>query len=444
MPKIRLRLIIVLAALGLVFLALPIMRIILKKKGDDNAGLRAPVVLATAERRDLSLVLSYAGILTPESTITILPKIPGRVERLLPKEGSYVKKGDLLAVIDDEVVSLQAQQAKSGWEAARAQSDKAKRGVRPQELENAKSSLAQAEKDLEAAEAIFARTKRLYEGGTVSKTKYEEAENALRSARTQVDNGRRSVSLMEEGASREDQDMAAGQAGAMKAQYDLALLQAGYARVTSPASGRVVKVMAEAGNMVGQTSPLMIIAQDKSMTAQVAVPERHYGKFLTHPGTIRVLVRPIAFRERAPFEGTVASVAQAVDPQSRSFLVDVSVDNSEGLLRSGMYVDADMSLDRIDKALCVPEAAVLRRGGESIIFIYEEEVGAGGRAAPGAGEGASRIAGLGRIKRVTAKTGMSADGWIQVLSGVEAGQRVVTEGNAFLEGGQEVRAVESE
>jgi HlyD family secretion protein len=438
MPKIRLRLIIVLAALGIIFLALPIMRIIIKKKGDNDAGLRAPVVLASAERRDLSLVLTYAGILTPESTITILPKIPGRVERLLPREGSYVKKGELLAVIDDEVVSLQAKQAKAGWEAAQAQADKAKRGVRPQELENAKSSLAQAETDLEAAETVFARMKRLYEGGTVSKTKYEEAENALRSARTQVDNGRRSVSLMEEGASREDQDMASGQAEAMRAQYDLALLQAGYAQVLAPASGRVVKVIAEAGNMVGQTSPLMVIAQDKSMTAQVAVPERHYGKFLTHPGSIPVRVRPIAFRDRPPFEGTVASVAQAVDPQSRSFIVDVSVDNSEGLLRSGMYVDADMSLDKIDKALCVPEAAVLRRSGESVLFIYEEET------PPAAGGKAAGPAGLGRIRRVAAKTGMSAEGWIQILSGVEAGQRVVTEGNAFLEEGQEVRAVKPE
>jgi RND family efflux transporter MFP subunit len=268
---------------------------------------------------------------------------------------------------------------------------------------------------------------RLFQAGTVSKSKYEEAQNALQSAKTQLENARRSVSLMEEGASREDQEMAIAQANAMKAQYDLALLQAGYARVLAPASGRVVKVMAEAGNMVAQSTPLAVIASDTSMTAQVAVPERHFGRFIEHAGEIPVKVSPIAFPGRPPFEGLVTSVAQAVDPQSRSFVVEVSVDNASGLLRSGMYVNVAMVLERIPGALCVPDEAVLRRGGETIIFTFE------------AGED-----GLGTAHRIKASTGFSSGGWTRILSGLDVGDSVIIEGGAFVEDGQKVRAVAGE
>jgi RND family efflux transporter MFP subunit len=428
MQKKRIRIIIAIAALSVVFLGLPILRLALKKKPEDLSELRAPVALGTAERRSISLTLAYPGILSPESTITILPKVPGRIERILPREGSYVRKNDLLAVIDDEVVALQAAQAKAGWMAAQAQSDKAKRGVRPQELENAKSTLAQAEKDVEAAQSNLDRLKKLYEGGSVTKSKYEEAENGLASAQTQLANAKRSLSLMEEGASKEDQESASAQAVAMKAQYDLALLQAAYARILAPASGRVVKVMEDAGNMVGPTSPIMVIAQDKSMTAKVAVPESHYGEFISHPGNIPVDVRPIAFPGRQPFSGIVASISQAVDPQSRSFLVDVSVDNAAGLLRSGMYVEASMSMETVRDAVCVPDSAVLLRGGGSVIFVYDTAT-----AKPGSG--------LGRVRAVKVRLGIGSGGFTQVTAGIEAGDRVVTEGGSFLEDGQEVRAV---
>jgi RND family efflux transporter MFP subunit len=427
MPRPRLATIIALSILALIFLALPLLRLAFKPSKEDGGAEYAPVVLAKVETRDMEDILSYSGILKPESTITILPKIAGRVERLAVREGAYVRKNDLIAVIDDEVAALQVEQARAGWEAAQAQADKARRGVRPQELENAKSTLAQAEKDVEAAESNFARMERLFQAGTVSKSKYEEAQNALQSAKTQLENARRSVSLMEEGASREDQEMAIAQANAMKAQYDLALLQAGYARVLAPASGRVVKVMAEAGNMVAQSTPLAVIASDTSMTAQVAVPERHFGRFIEHAGEIPVKVSPIAFPGRPPFEGLVTSVAQAVDPQSRSFVVEVSVDNASGLLRSGMYVNVAMVLERIPGALCVPDEAVLRRGGETIIFTFE------------AGED-----GLGTAHRIKASTGFSSGGWTRILSGLDVGDSVIIEGGAFLEDGQKVRAVAGE
>jgi RND family efflux transporter MFP subunit len=248
---------------------------------------------------------------------------------------------------------------------------------------------------------------------------------------------------MEEGASKEDQRMASSQAEAMRAQYDLALLQAEYAQVRSPASGRVVKVMVEAGNMVASTMPLVVIAQDAAMTAQVAVPERHYGRFLAHRGAIPAFITPIAFSERKPFAGVVASVSQAVDPQSRSFLVEVSVDNSEGLLRSGMYVDVALSLDTAKGALALPERAIIRKSGSTYVYVI------GPVPAPAQGKKPKKPAAtpdpaVGAVSLVEVKTGLSGDGYVQILSGLAGTESVVVEGNAFLEDGQTVRVVEAE
>jgi RND family efflux transporter MFP subunit len=417
-----------LAGLATVFVAIPAYRIAIKATPGEAANQGAPVTVVSPERRDISDILSYSGLLKPEATITIMPKIPGRVVSLLVLESSYVRKDDLLAVIDDEVVSLQAKQAKAGYDAAKAQADKSQRSVRPQELENAQASLRQAEADLAAAEAKFGRTRQLYEAGTVAKSTYEEAGNAMRSARTQLENARRSVSLMEEGASQEDQLMASSNAEAMKAQYDLALLQAENSKVRAPASGRVVKILVEAGNMVSPTMPLVVIAQDTSMTAQVAVPERLYGRFLSHRGPIRATVKPIAFDGRQAFDGVVASLSQAVDSQSRSFLVEVSVDNSRRLLRSGMFVDVALYLETAAGVIAVPEASIVRKGEQTFVFTVVPPD--------------PPLPGQGLASRVAVKTGLAAGGFVEISAGLRGGELVVLEGNAFLDDGQHVRIVD--
>jgi HlyD family secretion protein len=386
------------------------------------------VVTEAPDRRDVEEILRYPGTLSPRQTITVVPKVSGRVDRIHVAEGDRVSAGALLVTIDSESVSLQADQAYAAWQAAEAQLRKAERGVRNEELENAAATLAQAEDDFEIAERNLERSKRLFDAGTIPRAKYEEAESAVGAAETTLENARRSLAMMREGATSEDLDAVRAQAEALKAQYDLAALQKGEALVTAPSPGTVAKLLVDPGNLVGPGTALLALVSEHPIHAIIAIPEKHYSRFAGSAASsaavpkTEVRVYPVAYGSAERFAGTLERVSPLIDPQSRTFTVEATVPNLDGRLRPGMYVNAEIVIDRRADSLTVPESALVTRDGMLAVFVVET--------------GNSEHA---RMREIS--VGLRSDGVVEVLGGLEEADRVVTDGNAFLEDGQLVRII---
>jgi HlyD family secretion protein len=416
----RRRTVIIAAAIAAaIFIGIPLARLLAARAKPADATAAAPVLARRLERGSISDSLFYPGILTAQSTVTVPAKLAGRILAVAVREGQRVEADALLVTLEDRMPRLQADQARAGLDAAQAQRQKAVRGVRLEELESAKASLEQAQKDLDKARSDFDRTAKLYASGAVSKSAYEEADNQIRSATTKLDNARRTVKIMEEGATAEDLALAQANEDAMRAQYDLAAMQLENAEVRAPVSGLVAKVMAKEGNMAGPGTPLVAIVQDSSVTANLSLPERTYGTVAGNPRKIRVLVRPIAYAKQRSFPGVVTSVGEMIDPMSRTYLVEAAIDNPDRALKPGMYVDAELVLERWEDALLLPVDAVARRSGGTGCFVLE-----------GAGPWKARF--------VPITTGAETAGSLQVLSGLSGEELVILEGAAFLEDGQEV------
>jgi RND family efflux transporter MFP subunit len=401
---------------------------IAKKTVEKNDTGAVPVSVARPRRGEIARSLSYAGTLEPAAMVVLTSKVAGRVEQILVKEGEVVSKGQILVVMEGQVVALQSTQASSALRAAEAQYEKAQRGVRPEELQNAQASLAQAEKDFSAAEESYSRAERLYKEGTIAKSKFEESDKQYRAAQTQLENARRSVQMMEKGASEEDQSMAEANLQSAEAQRDLAQLQVDFTRVSSPIAGRIAKVMIDEGNVAQQSTPLLAVVQDDPMILRIPLPEMRYGEFDARRGSIGVRVAFRALPDRGPFDGRISSISPTIDPKSRTFTVEVTLPNRSGLLKAGMYASVDFVVERAAGALLLPTSAVVARAGRTGVFIADR-TGAGGAAA---------IARFREI-RVGIQDGESAE----ILEGVGEADWVVVEGNAFLEDGQAVEAAES-
>jgi HlyD family secretion protein len=382
-----------------------------------------PVVVTRPRKGDIARTLSYAGTLQPKSMVTLTPKVSGRIEKILVKEGDWVRQGQVLAQIDDQVVRLQMDQASGALRAAQAQFDKAKKGVRSEELQNAEASLAQAEKDLVSAEGSFQRSERLYKEGAISKSKFEDGQRQFQNAQMQMENARRNVQMMQKGASSEDLDMAQSQVNAMEAQYSLARLQADNAQVASPMAGRVAKVHTDEGNMAGPTTPLVTVVQDDPILVKVPVPEKYYGEIRERAAGIEARVSPNALPGQA-FPGRVSAVSPTVDPASRTFTVEIEMGNAGGKLHSGMYAGVDLVMERIPDALLVPTVALVKRGGRTGVFTVHQANSQDARF-------------------TEVRTGLSDDESTQILSGLSDSDRVVSEGNAFLEDGEKVVPAEA-
>jgi len=390
-----------------------------------------PVRVERPVRGPIEKTIRYAGHLVPETTVTVVPKIAGRIDRLLVEKGEAVRNDQPLALIEDESLMLRLDQAYSAWQAAEAQYEKASKGVRRQEIENLRALADKAREDARMAQENADRVGRLYEKGAVSKAGAEEAESALRAAQTVLENARRSLALMEEGASEEELAIARENARAIEAQYELVRLQADYTVVRSPAQGVVAETLQDPGNMVGQSVPLLVIVQDDPVVAHVACPERYYRELAAlaaDAAESRARIQPVAYQDEEPFLGVIRRLDPVVDAVSRTFTVEIEVENPQGRLRPGMYVTAEIRLEKVEDALLVPHSAVVMRdGGEVVFAALPKEKGDNGNPE-----------GIAAAEMRPVITGLRNDVSVEILEGVALDDWIITDGNAFLEDGQDV------
>jgi membrane fusion protein (multidrug efflux system) len=170
--------------------------------------------------------------------------------------------------------------------------------------------------------------------------------------------------------------------------------------------------------------PILILVQDDPIHADIAVPERYYGEVAQKLGRIEARLSVAAYPENTVFSGRVIAISPTVHTGSRTFEVTVEIENANRLLRLGMYARVDLVMEKIAGALLIPRSALLDREEEKIVFVVQED-GEGPRAS---------------IRKV--RLGISNPGEVQILSGLSAQERIIVEGNAFLEDGQLVRILE--
>jgi HlyD family secretion protein len=378
-----------------------------------------PVVVDLPRRGEIERTLGYAGTLEPQTLVTVTSKIESRIERILVHEGDSVRDGQNLVRMEDEAVRLQLEQAASAARAAQAQLDKARRGVRPEELDSARALLKQAEEDFATAVENYQRTERLYKEGALAKARFEEAERQYRGAQTQLENARRGVRMMEQGAGPEEQRMAEANLKAAQAQAELAELQLDFTRIRSPLAGRVARVLIDEGNLASKTTALLVLVQDDPLLLRIPVPERHYAAFSAGKRSITARVRFDALPSEVALAGGISSIGPTVDPASRTFTVEVRLENPEGRLKAGMYADVDFVLERRSGAMLVPATALVERGGRTGVFTIQ----------PGSDP-------MARFRQIVA--GIRTPEQVEVVQGLSGEERVIVEGNAFLEDGQRV------
>jgi HlyD family secretion protein len=427
----------ILIAVPLIFILIPVARMLLKEAGGNEAALSVPVVVSSPRTQTLQETLAYSGTLEPARTIPVISQIPGKIRTIHVEKGQNVSPGDLLISMDRDSARLQSEQAEAAWQASEAQYRKAVKGVREEAIENARALVIQGEKDLKVAETNLVRTEQLFKAGAISKTDFEDAENKLVSARTQAENAKRSLNILEEGAVAEDISMAKANADAALKQYELTQLRLEYSEITSPISGTVAEIFTEDENMVGINTPILLIIQDNPIKLTVSVPEKHYHRIQEKEDDLSASVIPIAYQDLKPFTGNLINISSIVDPVSRTFSLEFEIENSSGMLRPGMYVNTILIIDEIKNALTLPARAVVTRNNKLVVFTVRPS----GRENGSDNTEGTNTKGEMTAQSVPVEIGLRKDETLQVLSGVDKKSRIIVEGNSFLEDGQKIRII---
>jgi RND family efflux transporter MFP subunit len=341
-----------------------------------------PVVEVT--QKDVPLGMELVGQLSGFEDIQIRARVAGYLRSIDYREGSRVKKGDLLFTIDD-----------LPFRAALAQSQAT--------LATAQSNLAKAELDVKRYTPLAAAR-------AIPQVDLDNAVAAQRSARSQVE--------------------------AQRAALEEARLNLGYTRIASPVSGIAGRAEHKVGDLVGSGLTLLTtVSAVDPIRVSVAIPEADYLRFAQPiAAAAKAIGSPqasagakastaqleLADGSTYPEKGKLLFVDRAVDPTTGTLRVDVGFPNPEGLLRPGQYGKLRFTSELRKGALLVPQRAVQEIQGTYFVYVV--------------GEGD-------KVETRKVKPGRRvADLWL-IEDGLKPGDRAIVAGSQRLRDGMVVRPV---
>lgn len=304
--------------------------------------------LYTTRQETMFRTLPVTGTLMALTTATVKAKVAGELVEVTVREGQPVRRGQLLARIDQTEVQARVAARSADVAAARAQ-------------------LQLAEKNRSTQKALLDRNFISQNAFDTTQSSYDVAVARLRAADADLISARKTL---------------------------------GDSTLFAPFSGIVSERHAQPGERVPLDAKVISIVDLSILTLEASVPASSIAQVrVGQPIELRV----DGFAERR-FAGRIDRINPATAAGSRSISIYAVIDNKDGLLRGGLFAQGDLTLERIENVVAVPASAVREEIGETFVYSIEN--------------------GLVRKKQV--RIGQAdANGTLQVLSGLAAGDRIV-------------------
>lgn len=347
------------------------------------------VSTATAQRRTMVDRLVVSGNLVPRDEVLVAPEVDGlRVVSLHADEGDHVKAGQVLAQLSRD--TLEAQLAQNTAAIARAQAA----------IAQASDQIPQAEAALTEAKAALARTVALRESGNATQELLDQRTAAARTAEARVS------------ATRNGLVMAQADKAAAEAQRRELELRMQHTEIKSPVDGIVSRRSVKLGAMSAPgAEPMFRIVGGGKVELEAEVLETHLpGLSVGAP----VTVIPVGGK---PISGTVRLLPAEVDRTTRLGLVRVALP-PDPALRVGAFARAEITLAERD-GIAVPTSSLLFGEGSPRIQVVKD----------------------GKVETRQVRTGITAEGRTEILSGLAEGETVVAKAAPFLRHGDAVRVL---
>ena len=175
----------------------------------------------------------------------------------------------------------------------------------------------------------------------------------------------------------------------------------------APIDGVIIERTATAGELVDKSKTIYTISDPAQLWAIAEVKERDIAAVKSgQDASFTVLAYP-----QEKFQGKVVLVGNQVESDSRTLEVRIAVDNADGRLKPGMFADVEIVTTILDNVLLISDAALETDGEEQIIFVALND---------------------NKFEKRIVKLGLEQSGRVQILSGVKAGENIVTDGSFIL------------
>jgi len=378
--------------------------------------------IAFAQPGPKNVVVVEAKLINSPATITLVgtvdsirrsqvsSEIAGLVASMPAREGDRIEKDGLICRLRDESLRFQADEAKANMQAKKTLHTELLAGSRKEEIARSLALLEEAQADHERWQLEIARVSALYEGKESNAKEYHETRASFLRAKGRMVAAQANYDMVAAGPRKEVIARAAYEVGRYQSVVNRLKSDLEKLTIRAPFSGYVVRRLVEVGEWVSAGDPVVELAEMSSVLVRVDVPESAYP-YQKIGDVVRVKVDAL----HKFFEGTIKHITPQADRTARTFPVDIEIDNSGGLLGSGMFARAVVSAGPKQSIVAVPNDAIIQRGGvDYVAIVYPGPKGM-----------------QGILMGVT--VGVEVGDWIAITSGnVRPGMKVVTRGTESI------------
>ena len=326
-----------------------------------------PITTARSESRDMPAYIQATGSMVAQETSNIAPKVAGKVVNVGVDVGQFVGQGALIAKIDDRDARLRLAEAQASVKQAQAgvRQAEARIGIGPNgsfnasavpEVRAASANHQQLLAELRQAEANEKRYRELVETGDVSMVVYEQHRTTRDTVRARANAAKEQLDAAVNTARQNNQAIRVAEANVEAARTQVRTAEQAIADtvVRAPFSGFISERQVAVGESVTSATVLATILRTNPIKIQIQVAEADVPAVTVGRG---VSVEVPAYRERR-FSGSVIAVNPAVDPTSRSAIVEATIENGDNALRPGMFGTARITREGGTVGVFVPKSAV--------------------------------------------------------------------------------------
>jgi RND family efflux transporter MFP subunit len=342
-----------------------------------------PAAVVQVRRAPVSNTLSIAGEFVPYQEVELHAKVAGYIQKINVDIGDRVHHGQVLAVLEIPELTAELQAASAGVRHSR------------EEITRAQNEVSRAEADHAAVHAGAARLRQASEArpGLIAEQELDDATAKDRSAEAQCDAAKSALAAAR-------QQLEVSQAGQ---QHYAALSE--YSRITAPFDGVVTWRYADTGSLIQagtsnvSSMPVVKLSQVTVLRLRIPVPESLAAS--VRDGQ-QADIRVKATDEH--FAGKVIRSTDSLDRSTRTMQVEVDVPNKDYKLTPGMYADVSLQVQNAPDALTLPLQAINRSADKTTVLLVNPQ---------------------NHVEEREIHTGIEGSDRIQILSGLNEGDRVI-------------------
>ncbi len=360
-----------------------------------------------ARRAPISQVVSVEAVVYPLEQATIAPKITSTIKRFHVQRSSRVKKGQLLVELENADLSGVALASKGDFKQADATYITTVNAGLPQQIQKAELDAAAAKVAFDAQQKVYDSRKELFQQGALPRRDLDLAEVALLQARSQNEQAQKQLADLRRVGQEQGLKAAQGTRESAQGRMLSAEAQLSYSQIRSPIDGVVTDRPLYEGDLANANQPILVVMNTSKLIAKAHVPQSEAA--VLKAGNAAELKIP-GLDE--PIKGRVSLVSPALDPGSTTIEVWVEASKPDPALKPGMTVEVSMTAKMVKDALVVSTPAIYKNSeGADYVVV----AGSDGHA---------------HIK--TVQVGVRNSEFAQIVSGVVAGDPVISSGGYAL------------